>query len=52
MTSSLLNLVDNLTKNLHRVKCKSEHDDQKCETCGIKYKYFHCFLEYTNFKVI
>ena len=23
---------------------------KKCETCGIKYKYCDCFLEYTNFK--
>ena len=23
---------------------------KKCETCGIKYKYCICFLEYTNFK--
>ena len=22
----------------------------KCETCGIKYKYCDCFLEYINFK--
>ena len=27
-----------------------EHDDEKCETCGIKYKHCDCFLEYTNFK--
>ena len=26
------------------------HDDKKCETCRIKYKYCHCFLEYTNLK--
>ena len=23
---------------------------KKCETCRIKYKYYDCFLEYTNFK--
>ena len=23
---------------------------QKCETCGTKYKYCNCFVEYTNFK--
>ena len=23
---------------------------KKCETCRIKYKYWDCFLEYTNFK--
>ena len=25
------------------------HDDKKCGTYGIKYKYCDCFLEYTNF---
>ena len=23
---------------------------KNCETCGIKYKYCNCFLEYVNFK--
>ena len=23
---------------------------KKCETCRIKYKYWDCFLEHTNFK--
>ena len=32
------------------MKCKYGHDDKKCETCGIKYKYCDCFLEDTNFK--
>ena len=48
--SSLLNLVNNLSEGLHRIKYKLEHDDKKCETCGIKYTYCKCFLEYTNFK--
>ena len=50
MSSSLSNLVNNLSEGLHRIKCKLEHDNKKCETCGIKYKYCDCFLEYTNFK--
>ena len=50
MASSLSNLDNNLSKGLHRVKCKFEHDDEKCETCGIKYKYCDCFLENTSFK--
>ena len=41
MASSLSNLVNNLSEG---------HDDQKCETCGIKCKYCDCFLEYKNFK--
>ena len=33
-----------------KIKCKYEQDDKKCETCGIKYKDWACFLEYINFK--
>ena len=29
---------------------KYEHDNKKCETCGIKYKDCKCLLEYINFK--
>ena len=25
-------------------------NDKNCETCGNKYKNYHCFLEYINFK--
>ena len=50
MASSLSNLVINLSERIHRVKCKYGHNNKKCETCGIKYKYCDCFLEYTNFK--
>ena len=50
MTSSLSNLVNNLSEGLHRIKCKLEHNNKKCETCGCKYKHCDCFLEYTNFK--
>ena len=38
LVSSLSNLVNNLAKGIHKVKCKYGHDDKKCETCGIKYK--------------
>ena len=50
MASSLFKLVNNLSERIHRIKCKFGHDDAECETCGIKYKYCDCFLEYTNFK--
>ena len=50
MTSSLSNLVNNLSEKIDRTKCKYGHDDKKCETDGIKYKYGDCFLEYTDFK--
>ena len=48
--SSLSNLVNNLSEGIHRIKYKYVHDDKKCETCRIKYKYCDCFLEHTNFK--
>ena len=45
MASSLSNLINNLSKGIHRIKCKFGHVDEKCETCEIKYKYCDCFLE-------
>ena len=48
--SSLSNLANNLSEGIHRTKSKYGHDDKRCETCEIKYKYCDCFLEYTNFK--
>ena len=50
MASSLPNIVNNLSEEVHRIKCKLGHDDKECETCGIKYKYCDCSLEYINFK--
>ena len=50
MARSLSNLVNNFSERLHRIKCKLGHEKKKCKTCGIKYKYCDCFLEYTNFK--
>ena len=50
MASSLSNLVNNLSEEIHRIKCKFGHDEEKCATFGIKYKYCDCFLEYINFK--
>ena len=38
MANSLSNLVNNLSEGIHRIKCKSRHNDKKCETCRIKYK--------------
>ena len=45
------NIFNNLSEGTHRIKCKYGHDDKKCETCGIKYKYceddlieYKCFL--------
>ena len=50
MPSSLSNLVNNLSEGIHKTRCKYRHDDKKFETCGIKYEYCDCFLEYTNLK--
>ena len=50
MANSLSNLVNNLSEGINRIKCKYEHDEKKCETCGIKYKYCNCFFEYMNLK--
>ena len=50
MASSLSNLVNNLSEGIDRIKCKLGDDDKNGETCGIKYKYCDCFLEYKNFK--
>ena len=48
MASSLSNLVDNLAKGIHNIECKYGHDNEKCETWGIKYKDFECCLAYKN----
>ena len=50
MTSSLSNLVNNLSEGIYRITRKLGYDDKKCETCGIKYKYCDCLLEYKNIK--
>ena len=54
MRSSLLNLVTNLVlDNEKYVHVKHDHgkhghNNEKYETCGIKYKYCECCLGYTN----
>ena len=50
MASSSSNLFNNLSEGIHKTKCKYGYDDKKCETCRIKYKYFDCFLECTDFE--
>ena len=42
MASSLSNLVNNISEGVHKIKCKYEHNDKKCETCRVKYKYWDC----------
>ena len=50
MASSLSNLVDNFFEGVLKIKFKYGHNDKKCKTCGIKWMYSNCFLEYMNFK--
>ena len=50
MASSLSNLINNLFDGIHRITCKYRHNDKKCKTCGIKYKYCYNFLGYINLK--
>ena len=48
MASSLSNLVNNLSEEFDKIKCKYEHDGKKCETCEIEYEYCDCFAKYTE----
>ena len=50
MASSLSSLFKSLSEGIQRVKFKYRHDDTKCQTCGIKYKHYDCFFEYTKLK--
>ena len=50
MTSSLSNLINNFSEGTHRIRFKFGYDDEKCETCRIKYRYCDCFLEHINLK--
>ena len=52
MASSLSSLVKSLSEGIQRVKFKYRHDDTKCQICGIKYKHYACFFEYTKVKMI
>ena len=50
MASSLSNFVNNLAKEIHKIKCKYRQGNKKCEICKIKYKNCESLFEYTNFK--
>ena len=47
MSSSLSNLVNNLSEEAHRIKCKFGYDGKKCEICGIKC--ISCAINKNNF---
>ena len=50
MASTLSNLVNNLSEEIHRINVNWDAMKKKCETCGIKFKHCDCFLKYTSFK--
>ena len=50
MVISSSNLVNNLSEEIHKIKCKCGHNDKKFKTFGITYQVYNGFLEYTNFK--
>ena len=50
MTSSLSDLVNNLSERIHKIKIRYRHNNKKWETCGTTYEVFDCFLAYINFK--
>ena len=52
MASSLSHLVHNLSEGIHKIECKYGHDDKKCETFRIKYKYCGFFLITQTLKMI
>ena len=50
MATSLSNLVNTIAEGNHKVKCKYGDNNEKCETCGIKYENCECYFEYTSVK--
>ena len=50
MATSLSNLVNNIAEGNHKVKCKYGDNNEKRETCGIKYENCECYFEYTSVK--
>ena len=50
MTSSLSNFINNLAEEIHIIKFKYGHYNDKCETFEMKYKDFECYLEILSFK--
>ena len=42
--------VENISEGITKIKCKYEHDSEKCETFGIKYKDCDYCLDYIKVK--
>ena len=52
MTNSLSNIVNNLSEERQRTKCKLGHDNKKRETCKSKCKSCDYFLNTKILKMI
>ena len=52
MASSLSNLVNNLSEEVDRIKWKFEHEDKKCEICGINLSLATVFLNTQTLRMI
>ena len=50
MAIPLSNLANNLAQRIHKIEYQHGNVNEKCEPCGIKYKYCNCCFEHTNFK--
>ena len=51
MATSLSNLIDNLTEEIHKIKCKDWDCFFECESVKkdlIKYKFLSCNKNYSN----
>ena len=46
------NLVNNPSEGIFRIKCKYQHDEKKCETCGINATMATVFLNIQTLKKI
>ena len=49
MASLLSNLINNLSEEIHKIKCKFGHGNKNLKHVELD-NYCDCFLEYTNFK--
>ena len=49
MINLLWNLANNLAEGIHKIKCKSKHNDKKLKLVELNIKIATAF-EYTNFK--
>ena len=52
MASSLSNLVNNLSEELHIIKCKLENDNKKCETCELNISIAFVFSNIQTLKMV